>query len=132
MERDSNLDLGFLGRILDRIIEQIAKQHVDVDPVGENLAILDLHSKKVCADRMLFGQSSDALFDKLSERNPFFGVQVLFVALEPCHIEQLIDEPIEAIDILHHRRIKLLSLRTLDLASVEGLKIELERCDGRF
>ena len=97
--------------------------------MSQHLAILDLHSKKVGADRMLFGQARDAFFDKLSERDPFFGIQVLPVTLEPCHIEQLIDEPIEPVDILHHCRIKLLSLRTLDVAAVECLKIELERSD---
>lgn len=52
--------------------------------------------------------------------------------LEAGHIQQLIDESVQSIDVLDHGLVKLLPLRPVYGSSVERLQIQLERRDRRF
>lgn len=52
--------------------------------------------------------------------------------LQASHIQQLIDESVESIDVLHHRFVKLLPLRAVYGSSIECLKIQLERRNRGF
>jgi hypothetical protein len=59
--------------------------------------------------------------------NPLCGTCIRLFLLEPRDIEQLIDEPIETVNVFHHGAIKLLPLLAVNRSAVEGLEIELQR-----
>lgn len=63
------------------------------------------------------------------DRNPFGGMCVRLFLLEPRYIEQLIDEPVETINVFHHGAIKLLSLFAVNRSAVEGLEVEFQGSD---
>ncbi len=76
---------------------------------------------------MLLGQALDVIPYHRVDRNPLLRHRLLIDTLKPRDIEQLVDQPIQSINVLHHRLVKLLTLRPLDTPTIECLQIQLQR-----
>ena len=59
--------------------------------------------------------------------DPHGRLWLVRVLLDLGDIEQLSDQAIQTIDIIHHRTIELASLRFVNITLVESLKKQLER-----
>jgi hypothetical protein len=91
--------------------------------VREHLARLKLQPKDGGGQFILVVQLRRAISNDSIDTHPLRLCEGALLMLEAGHIQQLIDESVQSIDVLYHGFVKLLPLRSVYGSSVERLQI---------
>lgn len=98
----------------------------------KNLAWGEFDLYLLLLDRILGRQLGNKMANHLVESNPFRGGWVGLLLLQPSHVEQLVDQSVQAVDVFHHGPIELDPLFSFYRTTVKCLKIEFQGCDWGF
>ena len=126
-----HFDVGLLGRVLDRVVDQVAEDNVQVHvprPHGAKLQVeLDRGDRHAIAE----ADGPRTVLQQRPEQN-VFDVGVGAAGIEAARVQQLGDEAVQPVEVFQHELIEARLLLLRHLAAVERLQVELHRGDGGF
>ena len=126
-----HLDVGLLARVLDRVVDQVAEDNVQVHVPRPHGAGLQVELDRVGRHAIAEADGPGAVLQQRPEQD-VLHVGVGAADIEAARVQQLVDQPVQPVEVFQHELVEVGLFLLAHLAAVERLQVELHRGDGGF
>lgn len=129
---DGDLELGGTAGVLGRVVEKVGDDDLEVFGPSANDGKFGTGESDLRGFQIVTAEDFLATGLEDGEERDLLGGVLTLIVIEFRGDEEVVDEGIEAFDILHHHLVEFSLLVLPDIADLHRLEVELEGGDGGF